>query len=290
MSAPTFPALRPLQLLFWRLIAAPEGTAKGAAALRREGALAGEDLSFLIRPDERLDAAERLDVYADMYFYRLRDCLAEDFPKLSELVGGARFHDLVTDYVLAHPPAHFSLRELGRSLPGFLETHVLSGEFPALADLARLEWARVDAFDEADAVPLSREEVIAGGAADPAGFRLGLAPSVRLLRIASQALLSWRQPGSSADADAPASAAGSCGALVWRQRFAVHHRSLRADEERCLRLIGTTGAGLARLGELVLEGLPAESAPERAAQRLAALLGRWAEDEILVLRAHPASC
>jgi hypothetical protein len=275
-----FPPLRSVQELFWRLITAPEGTGRGAAALRRAGALEDEDLSFLVPTDARMTPVERVDVYADMYFYRLRDCLAEDFPKVAAHVGAARFHDLVTDYLLAHPPAHFSLRELGRRLPGFLETHALLGEFPVVADLARLEWARVDVFDESDAAPLSREEVIARAGAGPEEFRLALAPCVRLLRVAARVLPLWREPDSAGEVVAGATGVGA--ALVWRRGFAVHHRSVAPDEERCLRELGSSGAGLAQLGCLLLDQQPPDASPQQAAERLAALLGRWAEDEILV--------
>ncbi len=71
-----FPDLRGLQSLFWGLISAPEGAGKQVAELHRAGVLESEDLSFLVRPDDRLGRVERLDIYADMYFYRLRDCLA----------------------------------------------------------------------------------------------------------------------------------------------------------------------------------------------------------------------
>ena len=148
-EAQRFPELRALQSVFWRLMVAPEGVAAGARALRAEGAIGSEDLGFLVRADDRMNPRERLDVYADMYFYRLRDCLAEDFPKLSAWIGPARLHNVVTYYLLAHPPAHFSLRELGRRLPGFVAGHALASEFPGLADLAALEWARGDVVAEA---------------------------------------------------------------------------------------------------------------------------------------------
>ena len=120
------------------------------------GSVADRVLDFEPEDGMQVLAYGRLDVYADMYFYRLRDCLAEDFPKLAELVGEARFHNLVTDYLLRHPSSHPSLRELGRRLPAFLADHAIAAEFPVAADLARLEWARVDVFDErdvADAIP-----------------------------------------------------------------------------------------------------------------------------------------
>jgi hypothetical protein len=256
------------------------------AELHRAGELESQDLSFLVRADERLGPVERLDIYADMYFYRLRDCLVEDFPKVAARIGDARFHNLATDYLLAHPSTHFSLRELGRSLPGFLRTHPLEREFPALADLARLDWARVDVFDDADAAPLSLPELLEAGGAAPEKFAVALIPSVRLLRVDAAVLPLWRRldgAGASADGgEQKRSARGETRAVrVWRKGFCVLHRSLPADEEHCLRALAARATTLAQLGELLLERQPPGAPPERAAQRLAALLDLWATDELL---------
>jgi len=283
MSAPPFPALRSVQTLLWRLIAAPEGVAAGAATLRREGALQGDDLSFLVRPDERMDATERLDVYADMYFYRLRDCLAEDFPKVETVLGADHFHNLATDYLLAHPPAHFSLRELGRALPDFLATHGLAREFADIADLARLEWARVDVFDEADTAPLTRDELLEKGAAAPETFGFGLVPATRLLQLAATVLPRWKRI-ENGDDDVPAAAAPQSErgtALVWRRGFGVAHRSLPAEEAVCLDALREGPLTVARLAELVLGAQPPGASADDVPMQLAALLERWSADEIL---------
>ena len=255
---PDFPNLRGAQSLFWRLVSAPEGVAK---------ALGSDDLSFLVRPDLRLGAVERLDIYADMYFYRLRDSLAEDYPKIAARIGAAHFHNLVTDYLLAHPSRHFSLRELGRALPGFLRTHPLERSFPALADLARLEWARLDVFDDADAAPLTRQRLLLEGASAPETFALGLIPSARLLRIDACALAHWK-----GDAAEPGE---TTGVRVWRKGFGVHHRSTETDEEECLQRMASEGATLAQLGGMLGD-----------AQRFASLLELWARDGLLAIRAR----
>jgi len=279
-----FPDLRGVEELLWKLITAPEGVVRGAAELHREGALESQDLSFLVPPNDRLGSAEQLDIYADMYFHRLHDCLAEDFPVLVARLGGARFHNLVTDYLLAHPSTHFSLRELGRALPGFLDSHALERELPALADLARLEWARVDVFDDADAAPLSREELLELGASEPERSGLGLIPAARLLRLDRSVLPLWKRldAGESKEAASAAGPRGEISAVrVWRKGFAIFHRSMQPDEERCLIALASGGASLAELGELLAGAEPPDAAETQLAQRFAALLDLWAQDEIL---------
>jgi hypothetical protein len=283
VTGPGAPTLRETQDLVWRLLVAPEGVVRGVAALREQGALEGDDLSFLVRSDDRLGAVERLDIYADMYFYRLSDCLAEDFPKLKALLGAVRFHNLVTDYLLAHPPAHFSLRELGRALPDWLDSHPLSRELEAIADLARLEWARVDVFDESDAAPLSRSELLERAAADPAAFRFGLAPATRLLRVAAAVLPVWKglEEGGSPEPGACRTRGGLQAVMVWRKDLAILHRSLAADEAHCLEALGEGPLDVARLGELLLEAQPPGGKPDGLPERLAGLLERWSRDAIL---------
>lgn len=281
-----FPDLRGLQSLFWELLRAPEGVAAGAKEQQRRGVLESEDLSFLVRPDARLDPVERLDIYANMYFYRLRDCLAEDFPKLAVQIGAASFHNLVTDYLLLHPSTHFSLRELGRSLPDFVRSHPLERELPALADLAQLEWARVDVFDDEDALPLSRPELLARGGAAPEAFALTLVPSVRLLRVDAAVPALWKYLDAAGHAEPdeapkPSARGETVGVRVWRKGFAVLHRSLTDDEEVCLAALAAGSTTLAQLSELLLEHEPQDAPPERAAQRLAVLLDLWTGDELL---------
>jgi len=275
VSGPPLPTLRELQTLFWKLISAPEGVEAGADELRRRGELAPGALEALVRGDARLDAAGRLDVYADMYFYRLRDCLAEDYPKLLERIGPERFHNLVTDYLLAHPSSHFSLRELGRALPAFAASHALGADFPELACLARLEWARVDVFDERDFEPLDRDTLLERAGGD-AGFGFGLAASTRRLRLRADALARWREPGAEVGPEPR-----EVEVLVWRRDFGVYHRSLEADEARCLDALAARPLGLAELGEVLARELPEETAPEDAGARLAALLEVWTSESLL---------
>jgi hypothetical protein len=184
--------LRRSQELFRELVGAPEGVERGLGSERFSGG-SGFDVAGLVRGDDRLGPVERLDIYADMYFYRLRDSLAEDFPAVTAVAGSAEFHNLITDYLLAHPPSSWTLRDLGQSLPGFLDRHEIRGELPFLADLARLEWARIDVFDEADATPLTRPDLTGLAPREIEALTLGLIPAARLLMLDWSVAPIWRQ-------------------------------------------------------------------------------------------------
>jgi hypothetical protein len=161
-----------------------------------------------------IDEVERLHVYEHAYTARIASVLVHDYPKLARLVGEAELRSWTADYLRAHPPSNFSLREVGAHLAQWLakrepkrDEHrdtrqpllvadlVCDGPntHPSLllADLARIERARTEVFDGPDATPLSREDL---SAMDPAEFPslvLRLVPSSRVVSLETNADEVW---------------------------------------------------------------------------------------------------
>lgn len=306
------PDLARAEGLFWSLITAPEGVRPGLDALVRRGAAAPGDLDALIDGGPGMTPADRLDIYANMYFFRLLDCLKEDFPNLLEATGAARFHNLVTDYLLAWPSEHPSLRYVGRRLPDFLAAHALGRDCPALADLARLEWARADLFDAADCPALTREHLAALSPDEAGDIRLRLIPAATLLTLGHDAPRLWRalkdrsgaRPEHAARADsggcgAEASAAVAAGPTcahesaadapplpesaqrrtrvrVWRQGFAVFHRPMSDDEAESLEAI-RSGEPFGRIAQRLSAG----RSEKQATELVGGMLQSWLEDGLL---------
>jgi hypothetical protein len=216
--------------------------------------------------DERMSARERLDVYANMYFYRILDVLRDDYPKLLGAVGDTGFHNLATDYLLACPPTHPSIAWAGARLPGFLV-----GREPAwLADLARLEWARREVFDGPDAAPLSLERLRALSPDAFATLPLRLIPCSRRLSLEFAVDDTWR--------DGAAPAAGPRALVVWRREIEVLHRAVEPLEWAALARVADC-APFGAVCDLVCER-PAPGL-EDAAQAAFALLGQWVADGLL---------
>jgi len=205
--------------LFWDLITAPEGVRPGLEALVRAGKADPSAIESLIGGDDRLAPADRLDIYANMYFFRLLDCLREDFPRLATALGEGRFHNLATDYLLAHPSANPSLRYLGQRLPEFFAGHALARESACLADLARLEWTRADLFDAADARALGRDDVASLAAGHGGDLPLRTVPAFRLLRLDHDAPALWRElragEETASGAPQPDDTSGDAAAATW---------------------------------------------------------------------------
>ena len=111
----------------------------------------------VIRPSASLRAPERLAVYTRMYWWRLADVLAEDFPTVRHLAGEPAWKRLCRRYLTVRPSRHWSLSVLGAGLPDFLARPRPWPRRALLRDVARLEWALQEVFDAPRCAELSPE-------------------------------------------------------------------------------------------------------------------------------------
>lgn len=268
------PGLARLEALLYRLITAPNGVDE---ALATEKALTPRGLEDIIASDDRLSARERLEIYANAYFFRLLDVFKEDYPALLAVAGDTHFHNLITGYLIHHPPTEPSVLYAGRHLPEFLRTHPMRERWPFLADLATLECATLEVFHAADAPPLSHEAARAIPPQDWPAIRFQLHPAARLLDLA------WtvdRLPGAVAASAAwqtPEHRAARI--LVWRIKSQVHYREVECAEHLALQL-ATNGATFAAACEAI--AAQTDAAADAAAQ-INQWLARWVSDGVLTL-------
>jgi len=145
----------------------------------------GRDMSKVaasfIAPNSKLNSFERLEIYNRQYWYRVLGALAEDFPALRAVVGARAFEALSVAYLSAHPSRSFTLRNLGSQLTNWLIANPqFTGRRHRLAvDVTRIEWAFIEAFDNAESTPLTVEEI----ATLDAGSRLALQPHLILIAL-----------------------------------------------------------------------------------------------------------
>src|SRR6266481_2492350 len=115
--------------------------------------------SRFIKPNDRLTSFERLEIYNRQYWFRVLSSMIEA-------------------YLMDCPSRSFTLRNLGSRLEAWLRMHPKwAGAKQALAlDIARLEWADIEAFDGKEEPPLRPEDLAAEAGAN---LRLRLQPYVR---------------------------------------------------------------------------------------------------------------
>jgi len=80
-----------------------------------------QETAARLKPSNRLSAAERLAIYQRSYISRLCACLAEQFPASREALGADLFDSFARVYLARDPSDSYTLYDLGRRFPDFLE-------------------------------------------------------------------------------------------------------------------------------------------------------------------------
>ncbi|MGD0731630.1 MAG: DNA-binding domain-containing protein [Terracidiphilus sp.] len=256
---------------------APDGRAMSAVA------------GSFIAPNSRLSAFERLEIYNRQYWFRVLGALAEDFTALRAVVGDKAFEGLSIAYLTAHPSRSFSMRNLGSKLVEWLgENPQWVGRRQRLAvDVARIEWAFVEAWDGAERTPLTLDQI----ATLDGGSRLGLQPHLRLLVLdyaADDLTLTLRdrqrrdaseagtelEPGPENAAKLPRLRRRPTWLAAHRVEYSVYYRRLEREEYLTLAAIGE---GLP-LAEALERGFgDSRTAETRRARKVQEWFANWAE-------------
>ncbi|MCP5367893.1 MAG: putative DNA-binding domain-containing protein [Hyphomicrobiales bacterium] len=240
-----------------------------------------DPLPGLVSGTSKAGAGELMAVYFNAYRLRLMEVLGEDFKALKVFLGEDGFETLALAYIDQHPSRHPSIRWFGQRLPLCLATHPPYRDEPVLRDLAAWEWALGEAFDAADADPVTFEQVAAvpPDAWDGLGFTFQ--PALRRLD------LEWNVPAYRAAVEdgagapeAPAPSGAPVPWLIWRRGLDTLYRSMEADEARALDLV-RAGAGFGALCADLAQTMDPEQAPEQAPGRAATFLRTWIDDGLV---------
>lgn len=213
----------------------------------------GATAKDLVKPNDRLTATERLAIYHRQYWYRILDSFNEDFPGLCAVLGDRAFQRLANAYLTDCPSQSFTLRNLGSRLESWLSEHPeFAEERLALAlDMIRLEWAHIEAFDNAERKALGPEDLLELGPQ----LEIGLQRHIGLLELQYPVDELRIKISRHSEEHARASNAVTAPArrhiirryarlkpqqiflAVHRVEFTVYYRRLEADEFRLLRAV-----------------------------------------------------
>ena len=135
-----------------------------------------------IKPNDRLTAFDRLQLYNRMYWFRLIDIMHDDNPGLRAVIGDKKFSRLAEAYLTKYPSRSFTLRNLCERLRQFLRDEPRwTAPHSALAQaVSRFEWAQTLAFDEGTLPVLTAKDI---ARIPPERLRLRLQPYITLLAL-----------------------------------------------------------------------------------------------------------
>jgi len=171
-----------LQKWMQAVVVHPGDTGRALSAPEARRHLRPDAIGSVLLPSPTLSPKQRIAVYQEMYPLRMREALASDYPGLEHFLG-SRFAEFVDAYVVSHPSRRYTLNRLGDHVPAFMARQRRFTPRGFLKDLARLELALTEAFDERESPTLAAGEFEALAPAQLERTRLLTVPSLRLLSL-----------------------------------------------------------------------------------------------------------
>lgn len=142
------------------------------------------DVGSFLTAGPRLDADGRLDIHREGYIARLEECLEDDYPLLTALLGHQGFHALCRRFLARHPSRSPNLNYFGRPMAAFCREDASLGEHAlSAAEIATLEWSIVEVLHAAAAKPIEPAALQEIPPEEWGGLRLVPSEAVRLLRF-----------------------------------------------------------------------------------------------------------
>ena len=222
--------------------------------------------------------AAGLGVYRGNYRAALLGALEDTFERTRAHVGEKPFSQASINHIIAHPPAGWTIDEVGE---GFDETcATFFAQNPEVAELAWLEWTMRKLATAPDTEPLSAADFGAlaaqFGDEDWAGLRLEMQPRSEARNVEHDLEALWRSLGDGNSARPDTRLAEPKAVIAWREGERPTFTLAEADHAAAFSAM----AGGATYGDLIAlllgdETEPGEEAITRAAMRAGEMLGRW---------------
>ena len=179
-------------------------------------------------PDDLIDpkgrpAGRRFDVYRNNVVHSLSEALAVAYPVILKLVGKEFFKAMANVFVRQFPPSSPIMNQFAPEFPVFLESFPPVAHLPYLPDVARLERARRQSYNAADAEPIDGAVLANASAEHLMDTTLSLHPSMRVVMSNYPILTIWENNNSDTQNPLPS---GGQDVLVCRPKDTLQMRLL----------------------------------------------------------------
>ncbi|MEG9861219.1 MAG: DNA-binding domain-containing protein [Parvularculales bacterium] len=141
--------------------------------------------------EEDVVIKNRFSIYRNNVIYSLTEALKAAYPVVAQLVGDEFFSATARVWLKDNMPQQASLVEFGDAFPEFLDGFEPAQAIPYLSAVARLERARLQANNAADATPLDPVVISQISPEDLPAVIFRLHPSLRMETIGWPAHLIW---------------------------------------------------------------------------------------------------
>lgn len=230
-----------------------------------------DDIAPHIVGDQQVSAAERLSIYRNAYRIRLREVIDTDHPVLGTYLGDDLFDRMVDGYIDSMPSQFRSLRQYCDPLPEFLRTDEFFAQYPQISELARFERFLLVAFDAADRLPATVQDLQELPPEQWPAMTLRFHPSLQMFITPYNIVEIW-QSLKAENAPPELMEQNSCWVL-WRNADRLtEFRSISRVEQQMLDAF-LQGHNLTQVAEIIVE----QEGHDSAAESLLTIMMQWLE-------------
>ena len=86
------------------------------------------NIQSVVSPSDTLTSEQRIGIYHNGYFARLIECFKVEYRGLLNALGEELFQHFAWNFLLEHPSTSYTLNDLGKLFPSFLESTLLENE------------------------------------------------------------------------------------------------------------------------------------------------------------------
>ena len=232
------------------------------------------DIVAELRVGGGIGIAQRLAIYHHAYRARLLEAMQDSFEKTWAYLGDDQFAAAVAAFVETHPPSHGNLRWYGAEFAAWLAERFPAD--PEISELALIDWGMRNAFDGADAAPVTAAVLDGLSPADWLEVGCRLVPTLRVEPVRFNTVAIWHALDRNEVPPAAHALNEPRWLIIWRKEWQPHFRTIAAVEHTVLSSLRNgdrVAAVCAEVGALFDD--------DRAALTVGALLRRWIEDELI---------
>ncbi|MFA6456070.1 MAG: DNA-binding domain-containing protein [Bacteroidota bacterium] len=155
---PTVP-LNTIQRWMQSVIEHPGSNEEAWKSEEAQRSLPFEEAYANVLPSTALSPVERIGIYRQMFFLRMTESMAIDYPGVKSFLGEEQFDRvIVEEYIRKYPSQSYTLNHLGRHFPLFIQESSLPNR-DFLYDLARLELSITNILAAEELPVLSAQQI-----------------------------------------------------------------------------------------------------------------------------------
>lgn len=115
----------------------------------------------IITKSKKLTPHQHLELYAQQYWWRIKQAFDEDFTSLQSILSTDEYKSLRDEYLTKYPSISYTLRNLGSRLYKFIliKKNLPKSTKKLYLDCILYDWARIEAYDAKETNNISLESI-----------------------------------------------------------------------------------------------------------------------------------